>query len=90
MFGIEEHQCNYEVEEKTLKDLAVSPNPVNDYVNLSVEKLDEVRVYNALGQLMESFVAESESVRLATNRYPNGLYVVQVNGKGSVRFVVKH
>ena len=90
LFGIEEHQCDHGVMEEPMKDLAVSPNPVDDYVNLSVEKLDEVRIYNVLGQLMDSFVAESESVRLATDSYPNGLYVVQVKGKGSARFVVRH
>ena len=90
LFGIEEHQCDFEVEEKTLENFAVSPNPVDDYLNLSVEGMDEVWIYNVLGQLMESFVAESENVRLATDRYPNGLYVVQVKGKGSARFVVSH
>ena len=90
LFGIEEHQCNHEVDEETVKDITVSPNPVDEYVNLSLETLDEVRIYNALGQLMESFVAESENVRLATDRFPNGLYIVQINGKGSARFVVSH
>ena len=90
LFGIEEHQCDHAVDEETVKDIAVSPNPVDEYVNLSLETLDEVRIYNALGQLMESFVAESENVRLATDRFPNGLYIVQINGKGSARFVVSH
>lgn len=94
LFGIEEHKCEHGVEEETIQDLTVFPNPVDNIVNFSVELEDEVRIYNALGQLMESFVAESESVQLATDRYPNGLYVVQVNGKGSARFsarfVVNH
>ena len=90
LFGIEEHQCDHGVMEGTMKDLIVSPNPADDYVSLSVEHLDEVRVYNVLGQLMDSYLAESESIRLATDSYPNGLYVVQIKGKGSARFVVRH
>ncbi len=94
LFGIEEHKCEHGVVEEIVQDLTVFPNPVDDIVNFSVEPEDEVRIYNAMGQLMESFVAESESVQLATKRYPNGLYVIQVNGKGSARFsarfVVNH
>lgn len=89
-FGIEHHQCYHDVIEMDKQALAVFPNPANGFVNLSVETLDEVRIYNVMGQLMESFVAESEQVRLVTKHYPNGVYVVQINGKGSARFVVNH
>lgn len=89
-FGIEHHQCYYDVTEMDKQALAVFPNPADEFLNLSAETLDEVRIYNALGQLMDSFVAESEQVRLVTDRYPNGVYVVQINGKVGVRFVVSH
>ena len=89
-FGIEHHQCYHDVSEVDEQALVVFPNPADDFLNLSVETLDTVRIYNALGQLMDSFVAENEQVQLVTGRYPNGVYVVQVNGKVSARFVVSH
>lgn len=89
-FGIEHHQCYHDVSEVDEQALVVFPNPADDFLNLSVETMDTVRIYNALGQLMDSFVAENEQVQLVTGRYPNGVYVVQVNGKVSARFVVSH
>jgi hypothetical protein len=49
-----------------------------------------IRVYNSLGQLVDAVVSDSQQVRIDTNRYPDGLYFVQVNGKGMGKFVVKH
>jgi hypothetical protein len=57
-------------------------------VNIDAQGL--IQVYNSLGQLVDAVVSDSQQVRVNTNRYPDGLYFVQVNGKGMGKFVVMH
>ena len=49
-----------------------------------------IRVYNAMGQLMDSFIAENQHVKIETSHYPVGLYFVQVDGQSIEKFVVRH
>lgn len=89
-FGIQVYQCYAEVEEDIKQSFGLFPNPADGYVTISVEGISEIRVFNAFGQLMDSFVFDNQRVRIETSRYPDGLYFVQVNGKGYGRFVVNH
>lgn len=89
-FVIEHHQCYACIADDDMTALSLFPNPADGFVNLSLEVSGVVRVYNALGQMVDSFVAESGQTCLVTENYPNGLYYVQVNGHGAARFVVKH
>ena len=86
--GIEEHFCNDDVEEDSNKEIGLFPNPADDYVNIEAQGM--VQVYNGMGQLMDMFVSENQRTRVEISRYPEGLYFVQVNGKGMGKFVVKH
>ena len=88
-FGIEEHQCGVGVNEDKEMKFSIFPNPVDDFLNLSVESSSRVRVYNSLGQLMDSFIPENGQVGLRTEHYPDGLYILQVDGKTG-RFMVRH
>lgn len=88
--GIEEHQCYQELDDVARQNVRLFPNPVGGFVNLSVEESCVIRVYDALGQMVDSFVAESGQTHLITENYPNGLYFVQMNGRSVGRFVVNH
>ena len=87
MFGIREQLCNIGVSEKTAQEMVLYPNPTEGFININANGI--VRIYNAVGQLMGSFVAENEQIMIDTNGYPEGLYIVQVDGKNHGRFVVK-
>ncbi len=89
MFGIEEQQCNDGLMEE-IPDKLMFPNPADAFVNLTVESSRLVRIYNALGQLMDSFIAEDQQIRIDTGNYSEGLYFLQVDGKGFGKFVVRH
>ena len=90
LFGIEEHQCDFSVDEENVMNIDVFPNPADGFVMLTTEGQGVIQVYNAMGQIVDSFVAENEQVKLVTEHYPNGLYFVQIDGKGYGRFVVSH
>ena len=88
--GIEEHPCYNLVDNANDQKCNLFPNPADGYVTISVDGISEICVYNAMGQLMDSFVFNNQRVRIETSHYPEGLYFVQVNGKGYGRFVVSH
>ena len=88
--GIEEHLCDEGVNETDVESTSLYPNPADGFVNLLVKGSSMIRVYNAMGQLMDAFVAENQQVKIETNNYPVGLYIVQVDGQRFGKFVVKH
>jgi hypothetical protein len=71
------------------QSLMLYPNPANDFLTLNGENLGTVHVYNALGQKVDEFEANSTELRINTTRYENGVYFVKTN-ETTLRFVVKH
>lgn len=88
--GIEEHPCYDGLDETDGQRVSLFPNPADAFVNLLAEGSSLVQIYNALGQLMDSFVSKNQQARIETSYYPEGLYFVQVNGLGFGKFVVRH
>ena len=88
--GIEEHLCYESLDDQKALSIGLFPNPVDGFVNLTVESSSLVRIYNALGQLMDSFIAENQQTRIETGNYPEGFYFVQVEDQGFGKLVVRH
>lgn len=88
--GIEEHQCYHGLEGGARQKVRLFPNPADGFVNLTMDESGVLRVFNALGQTVDSFVADGGQTRLDTENYPNGLYFVQMNGRSVGRFLVNH
>ena len=86
--GAEQHDCTTGVDEQG-KALSLYPNPANGFVTLRGESLGVVRVFNALGQEVETLTAPGDELRINTARYENGVYLVKVDGQ-TLRLVVKH
>lgn len=89
-FDIQVYQCHHYVEENDDTHVSLFPNPADGFVILSVKGSSMIQVYNTIGQLMDSFIAGNQQVRVETGNYPEGLYFVQVDGKGFGKFVVRH
>jgi thiol-disulfide isomerase/thioredoxin len=88
--GIRVQDCNTNVVEPEKEGITIYPNPVNGFVNLALDASGVVRVYNVMGQLVESFVAEDYPHCLVTESYPEGVYFIQADGRYLGRFVVRH
>ncbi len=65
-----------------VREVKVYPNPMLDELNVrSEEAIQEVALYNAVGQLVLHGAGGGErSARLAVGQLPAGLYMVRVNG----------
>ena len=68
-------------------DIEVYPNPANDVLYIEGEGIKAVRVFNALGQVVESIEVEPQSlVVLNTSGYKVGVYFLQISTeKGIIR-----
>ncbi len=70
--------------------LSLFPNPVHDVLTVSGAGLQNITVFNALGQQVEEWTGNDSEVRISTAQYEKGLYFVRVNGEKTLRFVVTH
>jgi sugar lactone lactonase YvrE len=72
-----------------VKEVKVYPNPVLNELNVrSEEAIQEVALYNAVGQLvLHGAGGGQRSARLAVGQLPAGVYMVRVNGQYVNRIV---
>ena len=54
------------------------PNPASDMVEINISFIDEVEVFNLLGERICHIKANREAVILDVSDYPAGVYIVQV------------
>jgi ribonuclease BN (tRNA processing enzyme) len=73
-FGLTEY-----APEKT--ELKVFPNPVTDLLNIvGCKDHQKVEIYNIAGKQIFSKEAREARIEIATDSYPNGLYIVKISG----------
>jgi hypothetical protein len=69
----------------------ISPNPANDFLNISVKNNGQIKIINALGQTMESIqLNENSIISISTSNYSNGIYFIVNKGNFSSKFIVNH
>lgn len=61
-----------------LNNVNIYPNPASSVINVSAENLTNVKVYNAVGQLIYTEETENNDVNIDTQNWTNGLYYVTV------------
>lgn len=71
------------------------PNPAQDIVFVeAAENLETVRVYNALGVLVDQVRCNGQSKQISTAKYSNGVYFIEMNTENghsiTRRLVVTH
>jgi peroxiredoxin len=71
------------VEDKTIREISVFPNPASSEVHISGESIlhHTVFVYNALGEQVFRSVIRSESFSICTGSWEKGLYLLQICGE---------
>ena len=59
-------------------EIILYPNPTGDQVEVYMPLIDEVEVFNLLGEPIERVLADRQPVRLDVSRYVDGVYVIHV------------
>ena len=70
--------------------LTLFPNPANESVTLRGENLGVISVYNAVGQMVETFFSEESQLVIPTAKYQNGIYFVRTSSGKTLRLVIAH
>ena len=86
--GYDQYDCHDNVAEHS-QAITLYPNPASESVTLVGKNLGTVRVYNAIGQKVDEFVANGTELRINTRSYENGVYFVKTDEQ-TMKFVVKH
>ena len=64
-----------QISENNIKDISMYPNPATDFLQIeSLALIKNIRVYNNLGQLKNTFETDSRQFRLNTQDYKTGIY----------------
>ena len=77
----------------TEDEIVVYPNPANDKVEIYSTLIDEVKVYNLIGECIEQIKTEREAVILDVSQYANGVYIIhvrQLNNHNYKKLIVSH
>ncbi len=66
-----------------LHQMRIYPNPINDYLRIkSDEKIQEIKLFNALGELVKMVNVENEFIiDLNTESLNNGIYILAITTK---------
>ena len=78
------------VEEMTNETYQVYPNPVKDILTIEGENLEQVSVFNTMGQLLKTVKCNGNVVNVNVSDLQNGMYIVNVidnNGEVSSKKV---
>lgn len=71
------------VEESGESWFSVYPNPAQDVVNVDCKDIEQVSLFNTVGQKIESLNTEGrDNVRIDLSGLPNGVYILQASSRG--------
>jgi hypothetical protein len=66
-------------------DVAVYPNPATEKITIASENIiDEVRIYNNMGQLVYSGQFDNSQIMVNTSSFITGMYIVQITSGQAV------
>jgi hypothetical protein len=78
-------------ENNILNSFDVYPNPCQNELNLRInssEFLSKYEVFNSLGQMIQSGMLEFSHSTINTSDFPQGCYMISINGIAYQRFQV--
>jgi hypothetical protein len=78
-------------ENNILNLLDVYPNPCQNELNLKINPTEfssKYEVFNSLGQMIQSGMIECSNSTINTSGFPQGFYIISINGNAYQRFQV--
>jgi hypothetical protein len=67
------------------ENINVYPNPAKSVVNVYAENLNKVTVYNSIGQMVYTQVADSDNMMINVESWTNGLYYINLETKSGAK-----
>ena len=79
-------------ENVNLSGLEIFPNPAKDNFTVKINALEDVKVFDAIGNLVFNQTLKSNSININTTNFNKGIYFVQTTANGNIstsRIIVK-
>ena len=86
-------QIMVKVEGDLNDDMFMFPNPANDIVNIYKKNIDEVLIFNTLGQPLKQISGQRKNLALDVSKFEEGVYIVMVralNNRYYAKLIVQH
>ena len=81
-----------DIEELSLADISVYPNPAGNYVNIRLKypaSIQTIEVLNEIGQHVADFNPEQQITQIATSDWAEGIYFVKIIDQNRAIFTKK-
>ena len=63
----------------------IYPNPAKDMITVKGVNMSQIKVYNALGQMVKSIECDANEMNINVNNMQNGIYFINIiNDKGEM------
>ena len=69
--------------------LSIQPNPVTDYLTISGQNIESVKVFNMIGRLVISDTDSTRDNKLNVSSLKNGIYLGYINDQKQFKFIKK-
>ena len=69
--------------------LSIQPNPVTDYLTISGQNIESVKVFNMIGRLVISDTDSTRDNKLNVSSLKNGIYLGFINDQKQFKFIKK-
>jgi len=78
------------VSENNTENFKLFPNPVKNFLTITGQNIEDIVIYNTLGQKVREFNTNENTLTISTSDFDNGVYFIRINGNHTKRFVVSH
>jgi hypothetical protein len=78
------------VNENETEGFKLFPNPVKDVLTITGKNIENVVIYNTLGQKVDEVKVVENPISISTANYNDGVYFIKINENQTKRFVVSH
>jgi hypothetical protein len=84
VFAYGDNFSNIKKVNKVSEDITIYPNPANDELTIDFNGITlkrEIKIYDMNGKNISSFENRSSMLKLSTQQWNNGMYVIEVNNE---------
>lgn len=75
------NDCTLDIEETEFENenVVIYPNPTNGIININAYNINEVSIYNLVGQNVETMTIDNDNCMIDLSDYNSGVYFININ-----------
>ncbi len=75
------NDCTLDIEETEFENenVVIYPNPTNGIININAYNINEVSIYNLVGQKVKTLIVDDDNCMIDLSDYKDGVYFIKIN-----------